>query len=85
MINEGARIIEEGIVSRPLEIDVVWLFGYGFPRHRGGPMFYADQVGLRSIYDAILRYSDQLGREYWTPAPLLERLVRESRGFYDAP
>jgi 3-hydroxyacyl-CoA dehydrogenase len=82
MINEGAKILEEGIVSRPLDIDVVWIYGYGFPVYRGGPMFYADQIGLKTIYDAILKYAKQVGEQYWKPAPLLEKLAKEGRGFY---
>ena len=82
MINEGAKILEEGIAARPIDIDVVWLYGYGFPVYLGGPMFYADQVGLKTIYDAILKYRDLVGAEYWTPAPLLERLAKEGKGFY---
>ncbi|HYW93553.1 MAG TPA: 3-hydroxyacyl-CoA dehydrogenase NAD-binding domain-containing protein [Gammaproteobacteria bacterium] len=83
MVNEGAKILEEGIAARPLDIDIVWIYGYGFPVYRGGPMFWADQVGLDKIYDAILKYRDRLGAEYWTPAPLLERLAKEGKGFYD--
>ncbi|HYW02796.1 MAG TPA: 3-hydroxyacyl-CoA dehydrogenase NAD-binding domain-containing protein [Gammaproteobacteria bacterium] len=83
MVNEGARILEEGIAARPLDIDIVWIYGYGFPVYRGGPMFWADQVGLGKIHDAILKYRDRLGPEYWTPAPLLERLAKEGKGFYD--
>ena len=82
MINEGARILEEGIAARPLDIDIVWIYGYGFPVYRGGPMFYADQVGLKTIYDAILKYQKQVGEEYWKPAPLLEKLAKEGKGFY---
>ncbi len=82
MINEGAKILEEGIAARPLDIDVVWLYGYGFPIYRGGPMFYADTIGLKKVYDAILKYKDQVGAEYWTPAPLLEKLAKEGKGFY---
>ena len=83
MINEGAKILEEGIVSRPHDIDIVWIYGYGFPVYRGGPMYYADQIGLKSIYDTVLKYQRQVGEEYWKPAPLLERLAREGKGFYD--
>jgi 3-hydroxyacyl-CoA dehydrogenase len=79
MINEGAKILEEGIAARPIDIDVVWLYGYGFPVYLGGPMFYADQVGLKNIYDAILRYRDLVGAEYWTPAPLLKGWPRKGR------
>lgn len=82
MINEGAKILEEGIAARSLDIDAVWLYGYGFPVYLGGPMFYADTVGLKKIYDAILRYRDLVGAEYWTPAPLLEKLAKEGKGFY---
>jgi 3-hydroxyacyl-CoA dehydrogenase len=82
MINEGARILEEGIAARPADIDAVYLFGYGFPAYRGGPMFYADTVGLKPIYDAILKYQDLVGPEYWTPSPLLERLAKEGKGFH---
>jgi 3-hydroxyacyl-CoA dehydrogenase len=82
MINEGAKILEEGIAARPLDIDVVWLYGYGFPVYLGGPMFYADTVGLKKGYDAILKYRDLVGAEYWTPAPLLEKLAKGGKGFY---
>ncbi|MGO9139218.1 MAG: 3-hydroxyacyl-CoA dehydrogenase NAD-binding domain-containing protein [Syntrophales bacterium] len=82
MINEGAKILEEGIVARPLDIDIVWIYGYGFPVYLGGPMFYADWVGLRKIYDAILKYRDMCGAEYWTPSPLLAKLAKEGKGFY---
>ncbi|PKN17807.1 MAG: 3-hydroxyacyl-CoA dehydrogenase [Deltaproteobacteria bacterium HGW-Deltaproteobacteria-6] len=82
MINEGAKILEEGIAARPLDIDVVWLYGYGFPVYLGGPMFYADTVGVRKVYDAILKYKDLVGAEYWTPSPLLEKLAKEGKGFY---
>ncbi len=82
MINEGAKILEEGIATRPLDVDVVWLYGYGFPIYLGGPMFYADTVGLKKVYDAILKYKDMVGAEYWTPSPLLEKLAKEGKGFY---
>lgn len=82
MINEGAKILEEGIAARPLDIDVVWLYGYGFPVYRGGPMFYADTIGLKKVYEAILKYRDLVGAEYWRPSPLLEKLAKEGRGFY---
>lgn len=82
MVDEGARILEEGVVSRPLDIDVVWMNGYGFPAYRGGPMFHADQIGLAEVHAAILRYRERLGAEYWEPARLLERLAHEGVGFY---
>ena len=82
MINEGAKILEEGIAARPLDIDVVWIYGYGFPVYRGGPMFHADQVGLKVVYEAILKYQGQVGAEYWKPASLLGKLASEEKGFY---
>jgi len=84
MINEGAKILEEGIAARPLDIDIVWIYGYGFPVYRGGPMFYADQVGLKKVYEAILKYKDVVGAQYWEPAPLLEKLAKKGKGFYSA-
>jgi 3-hydroxyacyl-CoA dehydrogenase len=82
MINEGARLIEEGVVARPHEIDVIWLHGFGFPAYRGGPMFYADEVGLGTLLERLQRYRAQVGAEYFTPAALIEHLAREGRGFY---
>ena len=82
MINEGAKILEEGIAARPLDIDIVWIYGYGFPVYRGGPMFYADQVGLKKIYEAILKYKNIVGAQYWEPSPLLAKLAKEGKGFY---
>ena len=82
MVNEGAKILEEGVASRPHDVDIVWIYGYGFPVYRGGPMFWADEVGLEDIHAAILRYRDAVGAEYWQPAALLERLVTEGRRFY---
>jgi 3-hydroxyacyl-CoA dehydrogenase len=82
MINEGAKILTEGVAARPVDIDMVWLHGYGFPRWRGGPMFWADQVGLSSVLDAILGYRERLGPDFWTPAPLLEQRARSGAGFY---
>ena len=81
MINEGAKILEEGIASRSLDIDIVWIYGYGFPVYRGGPMFWADQIGLPSILEAIKGYHERIGGEQWKPAALLERLVSEGKGF----
>jgi len=81
MINEGAKILEEGIVARPLDIDIVWIHGFGFPTYRGGPMFYADEIGLKTVLEAIRKYRESLGAEYWTPAALLEKLAEQGRGF----
>ena len=83
LVNEGARILDEGIAQRASDIDVVWMHGYGFPRYRGGPMFWADRVGLRTIYDAMSRLCDEHG-ERMAPAPLLKRLAEQGKGFGDA-
>jgi 3-hydroxyacyl-CoA dehydrogenase len=84
MINEGAKILEEGIAYRPHDVDVVWVYGYGFPRYRGGPMFYADTAGLGEIFRVILKYREALGAEFWEPSALLERLAKEKKGFYSS-
>ena len=82
LVNEGAKILEEGIALRASDIDVVYANGYGFPRHRGGPMFYADRLGLKAVYDAVSRYHDGFG-EAWRPAALLKRLAGEGKTFND--
>jgi 3-hydroxyacyl-CoA dehydrogenase len=81
LVNEGARILEEGIASRSSDIDMVYLTGYGFPLHRGGPMFHADTVGLAAVARAMRRYRVATGEEFWEPAPLLARLAAEGRTF----
>ena len=80
MVNEGAKVLADGIALRPLDIDVTFLYGYGFPRHRGGPMKYADTVGLPQIL-ADLRSFAQEDPLFWQPAPLLVQLVAEGRSF----
>jgi len=82
MINEGARLIESGIAPRAQEIDVIWLNGLGFPAYRGGPMYYADEVGLPTVLARIEHYRRTVGEESFTPAALLERLARAGAGFY---
>ena len=82
LVNEGAKVLDEGIALRASDIDVVWMHGYGFPRHRGGPMFWADLVGLRTIYDTLSRLYDEHG-ERLEPAPLLKRLAEQGKGFAD--
>jgi 3-hydroxyacyl-CoA dehydrogenase len=77
LVDSGARILEEGIALRASDIDVVYLSGYGFPRHRGGPMFYADRVGLPRVVEALRRFH---GPD-WEPAPLLARLAAEGKTF----
>jgi 3-hydroxyacyl-CoA dehydrogenase len=81
MINEGARILEEGIAMRPSDIDVTWVYGYGWPIYRGGPMFYADQVGLKHIADRLSHYAKETGDATLEPAPLLVKLANEGKGF----
>ncbi|HOB95014.1 MAG TPA: 3-hydroxyacyl-CoA dehydrogenase NAD-binding domain-containing protein, partial [Aquabacterium sp.] len=82
LINEGARILEEGIAARASDIDVVYLNGYGFPLHRGGPMLYADTVGLPNVVRALRRFAAEPGADpSWQPAPLLVRLADEGKTF----
>jgi 3-hydroxyacyl-CoA dehydrogenase len=83
LANEGARVLEDGYAIRASDIDVIYHNGFGFPRHRGGPMFYADTVGLPTVRARVRDYRDRFG-DYWQPAPLLERLVAEGRGFHGA-
>jgi 3-hydroxyacyl-CoA dehydrogenase len=85
LANEGARVLEDGYATRPGDIDIIYVYGFGFPRYRGGPMFYADTVGLDTILSRVKEYRARFG-DYWEPAPRLERLVSEGRGFYsEAP
>ena len=81
MVNEGARILEEGIARRPGDIDVIWIYGYGFPAWRGGPMFYADTVGLPHICERLREWATLTGEKRFEPAPLLARLAAQGRGF----
>jgi|TARA_B100000959_G_scaffold272475_1_gene321834 3-hydroxyacyl-CoA dehydrogenase len=81
LINEGALILEEGIAQRPSDIDVVYVFGYAFPVAKGGPMHYADQVGLKNVYDKICELRDRYGEDYWKPAPLLKQLAEAGSTF----
>src|SRR5579871_2785180 len=82
LVNEGARILEEGYALRAVDIDIIYLTGYGFPAHRGGPMWYADTVGLKKVYDRIQEFHKEHG-EIWAPAPLLKRLAEEGKSFAD--
>ncbi|MBM3522637.1 MAG: 3-hydroxyacyl-CoA dehydrogenase [Alphaproteobacteria bacterium] len=82
MINEGARILEEGKALRASDIDVVWINGYGWPAHRGGPMFHADEIGLGVVLERLRHYQSRIGHGF-EPAPLLERLAAEGHGFSD--
>jgi 3-hydroxyacyl-CoA dehydrogenase len=80
MINEGARILEEGYALRAADIDTIYLSGYGFPGYRGGPMWYADSVGLKKILQRIEEFQREHG-ELWEPAPLLRRLAEQGSTF----
>ena len=81
LANEGARVLEEGYATRASDIDAVYCYGFGYPRHVGGPMFYADSVGLPKVLERVKQYRAQFG-DYWKPAPLLEQLVAEGKGFH---
>ncbi len=75
LLNEGFHVLGEGVATRAADIDVVWTSGYGFPRYRGGPMFYAETLGLKTLLDGIRRYRELFGPMHWQPAPLLVELV----------
>jgi 3-hydroxyacyl-CoA dehydrogenase len=83
LINEGFLILEERVALRAADIDVVWTSGYGFPRYRGGPMFYAETVGLPVVLAGIEKYRELLGPMHWQPAPLLLELVRSGHTIAD--
>jgi 3-hydroxyacyl-CoA dehydrogenase len=82
LINEGAKILEEGIALRAVDIDIIYLNGYGYPVWRGGPMQYADAVGLKKVYERVSQFHEEHG-ELWEPAPLLKRLAEEGKTFAD--
>jgi 3-hydroxyacyl-CoA dehydrogenase len=82
LANEGAQVLDEGFATRAGDIDVVYCYGFGFPRYRGGPMYYADTVGLPTVLARVKDYRDRFG-DYWKPAPGLERRVAEGRSFHD--
>jgi 3-hydroxyacyl-CoA dehydrogenase len=81
MVNEGARIVAEGIAQRASDVDMVYLLGYGFPAHRGGPLLYADTVGLGSVERAVRRFRDSTNDPFWEPAPLLSELAAAGKTF----
>jgi 3-hydroxyacyl-CoA dehydrogenase len=81
MVNEGAKILDEKIAIRASDIDVIWVYGYGWPVYRGGPMFWADSIGLRAIRDRLLEWERQTGDSFWAPAPLLARLADSGKSF----
>jgi 3-hydroxyacyl-CoA dehydrogenase len=82
LANEGANVLDEHIAIRPGDIDVIYAYGFGYPRHRGGPMAYADSLGLAHVLAKVNEYRARLG-DHWQPAPLLERLAAAGKGFYD--
>jgi len=81
LVNEGARLLEEGYALRSVDIDIVYLNGYGFPAWRGGPMKYADLLGLGKVCARIREFGDRFGHPSWKPAPLLEKLAAEGSSF----
>ena len=83
LVNEGMNILDEGIAQRPGDIDVVYVYGYGFPAWRGGPMHYADAVGLPQVLERVRAFEQRFGAENWSPAPLLERLAGTGRTLAD--
>ncbi len=80
LVNEGARLLEEGIALRAVDIDIIYLNGYGFPAYRGGPMWYADAVGLKKVCERIREFQQCFGN-WWEPAPLLQRLGGQGKTF----
>ena len=83
LLNEGIRILEEGVAIRASDVDVVWASGYGFPRYRGGPMFHADTIGLSPLLDGMRKYAGVFGPMHWTAAPLLEQLAAAGKSLAD--
>ena len=83
MINEGAKILDEGKALRASDIDIVWINGYGWPVYRGGPMFYADSIGLKTVLAKMEEFQASMGADF-TPSPLLARLAREGGGFVNS-
>ncbi|HWW20995.1 MAG TPA: 3-hydroxyacyl-CoA dehydrogenase NAD-binding domain-containing protein, partial [Steroidobacteraceae bacterium] len=83
LLNEGFRILEEGVAQRASDIDVVWAAGYGFPRYRGGPMFYAETIGLPTLLQGMQHYAKRCGPMHWQPASLLVQLVEQRRSIAD--
>jgi 3-hydroxyacyl-CoA dehydrogenase len=82
LVNEGAKILQEGYALRAVDIDIIYLNGYGFPAYRGGPMWYADTVGLKKVYERVREFHRVHG-ELWDPAPLLKQLAAEGKTFAD--
>jgi len=84
LANEGFAVLGDGLARRAGDIDVIYVYGFGFPRHRGGPMFYADTLGLATVLSRVEEYQARFG-DYWRPAPMLETMVRDGRPLAPAP
>jgi len=82
MIVESTRVVEDGIALRPIDVDAVFLFGYGFPRHRGGPLFYADTIGAKTLVERIKTYAKD-DPYYWQVPPLLQKMADDGSTFAD--
>jgi 3-hydroxyacyl-CoA dehydrogenase len=82
LVNEGSTILSEGIALRAVDIDMLYILGYGFPAYRGGPMWHADVVGLKNVYEKICEFEKQHG-SLWTPSPLLKELAESGKTFAD--
>jgi 3-hydroxyacyl-CoA dehydrogenase len=80
LVNEAARILQQGIAIRAVDIDVIYVFGYGFPAWRGGPMIHADQIGLKQVYNRVCEFRERHG-PWWEPAPLLKELAETGGRF----
>jgi 3-hydroxyacyl-CoA dehydrogenase len=83
MVNEAAKILDEGIALQAAAIDVIWVYGYGWPIYRGGLMYYADQIGLKNVVEDLERLSKDYDDSDLEPAPLLRKLAEESGSFRD--
>jgi len=83
MVNEGVKILEEGIAIRPSDIDVIWVNGYGWPVYRGGPMHWGDSVGLSKVAARMREFADESGDEFWQPSALLAELADARKSFSD--
>jgi 3-hydroxyacyl-CoA dehydrogenase len=81
MINEGAKILDEGIAMRASDIDVVYVYGYGWPIYRGGPMHYANSIGLGKVVEKLRHYQDITDDDFWTPSPYLVNLANSGKKF----
>lgn len=83
LVNEGAKILGEGMAYRASDIDVVYANGYGYPPYRGGPMHYADHLGIKNVYEKICGFAEEFGERWWKPAPLLKELAEAGKSFAD--